>query len=453
MRARLIFLGALWAAAGCGKSECRSNCVSPTTVPGNMQPAGGDGSGTPTGSTTGTVADAGVAVDQGQGGGADLAGGCCDMASNPAGPWPLSDTVYGASQGLSGPILDSSPDDAQNIWAATREALYVMRPGQSSFQKLTAADGLHIGPFTDPSGHANETSITAIAGGHANEVFVGYYGYESDTPYQDTEAQKELGNADKVTLGADGRITVTRYLFRCDYEHSTCWENRSPRRMVFAHDGVAAGHLFIGFNHGVSHVFNDMFGDHVHPEVWWHHADGTTVEKIGEFFGLAVDAKGNLWMAGRYGVGLQPWNAMPHFSWVDGSFIWAFTIFAPGHSLDTPDNYVEDDSGAAITPSGDLYVSSFTRGLTHWDPKTSNYGTMSQVSAAPSSILDLAADPDGTLWMIDVGGQLLRYDPASNGLKSWPGISGAHRVVVDHTVTPRAVYVATDGGVAVIRAK
>ena len=85
------------------------------------------------------------------------------------------------------------------IWAATRDTLYVLKPGHTTFQPYTASDGLHIGPFIDPGNNPNTTWITAIAAGHANEVFVGYYGYESDNPYQDTEAQKELGNADKVT--------------------------------------------------------------------------------------------------------------------------------------------------------------------------------------------------------------------------------------------------------------
>jgi hypothetical protein len=378
------------------------------------------------------------------------------MARDPAGPWPLSDVIYGSDYGLAGPILDAGPDDAQNIWAVSEDRLYLMRPGHAAFQSFGAGDGLHIGPFVDWYGNANTTSITAIAGGQANEVFVGYYGFESGgDPFADSEQQKELGNADKVTFDvASGQIAVTRYLFRCDYDAGGgCWEDRSPRRMVFVHDGVAAGHLFIGFNHGVAHVFADQFGDHVHPEVYWHNPNGSIVEKVGEFYGIAPDAQGNLWMAGRYAVGLQPWNPVPHFKWVDGQFLHAFTIFGPGHALEMPSGYSEDNSAVAVTPTGVVYIASFSRGLTRWDPSTGSYGTLSQVSAAPPGLRDLAADPDGTLWLVTSGGQLWHYNPASNNMVSAASVTGARRVVVDRSVTPRAVYVSTDGGLSVIRAK
>jgi hypothetical protein len=374
-----------------------------------------------------------------------------DLAPSP-GPWPTAELTTFA---LGDSILDASPDDAQNLWAASRDTLFLMRAGQP-VRKFTAADGLHIGPFTDPSGHSNQTSITALAGGAPNGVFVGYYGYESDSPYSDTEAQRELGNADRVAFDpASGKLSITRYLFRCDYENSSCWENRSPRRMIYVRSGVAGGHLFIGFNHGVSHVFNDTFGDHVHPETWYHYPDGTVTEKIGEYYGLAITPEGHLWMAGRYGVGLQPWNPVPHFKWVDGTFIWAFTIWSGNHAMDVPANYEEDDSGIAVTPDGTVWISSFNRGLVSWQPSTNNYGTLAPVRnpSVPASIQDLAADLDGSLWMIDANKNLLRYTPSTGNVQAWPGISGANRVVIDATVVPRAVWVSTDGGLALIRAK
>jgi hypothetical protein len=389
-----------------------------------------------------TVADAGV-KDAGT-------GTCCDMMK-PVGPWPTADvTTYS----IGADIIDSTPDDGQNIWAASHDTLFVLKPGQTSFQPYTAADGLHIGGFIDPDNNPNTTWITAIAAGHANEVFVGYYGYETEgNPYLDTDAQKQLGNADKVTLDASGKITTLRYLFRCNYDSgSGCWENRSPRRMVYVHDGIAAGHLFIGFNHGVSHVENDQIGDHVHPEIIWHYPTFSGM-KLGEFYGIAPDAKGNLWMAGRYGVGLQPWNPIAPFKWVDAKFLDAFTIYGDGHGLDVPAGYVEENSGVAVMPNGVVYISSFTKGLTRWDPATITYATMTQVSGVPGQIRDIAADSDGTLWIVDVDGGLSRHTPSTGETQPWPGISGAHRVVVDTSVNPRAVYVSFNGGLCVIRAK
>lgn len=444
-----LLLALSLAAFGCTdqSSTCPvgSTCVTPLGMPGDDQPGSNPDPGSG-GMMTTTVTDMGMM----------MSGGCCDMGmSDPAGPWPVADlTVYNQF----GAIFDASPDDAQNIWAVSHDTLYLLRPGSSTPLTFTAADGLHIGPFIDWYKNPNTTSITAMAGGHPNEVFVGYYGYESEgNPYLDTDAQKQLGNADKVVFDpSTGKINITRYLFKCDYDSgSGCWEDRSPRRMVYAHGGVGAGHLFIGFNHGMSHVFNDQIGDHVHPEIWWHNPDGTSGMKLGEQYGVAIDPQGNAWVAGKYGVGLQPFNAVPHFNWVDGHFIYAFTTFGAGHSLDVPRGYTENDSSIAVMPNGHIYIGSFDKGLTHWNPAASggNYNTMTQVSGVPGAILDLGADPDGTLWIVDGGGSLSRYNPATGQAMAWAGISGAHRVVVDTTVTPRAVYVSTDGGLAVIRAK
>jgi hypothetical protein len=383
--------------------------------------------------------------------------GCCDAAVNPAGPWPIADlTTYSGSQGLGSPILDASPDDAQNLWAVAPDALYVLRPGRTAFLKFTAADGLHIQPFIDPNGNPATTNLTAVAGGHANEAFVGYYGYESENRLMDTVANEKLGQADKITLNADDTISVLRYEFRCDHGTSWCWENRSVRRMLFAHAGTAAGHLFIGFDHGITHVFNDTFGDHIHCELWYHYADGHVTEKIGEQYGLALFPSGDLLEGSAYCVGQQQWNADPK-AWVEGSFKWAFATYDPSHSLDVAEGYREDERGVAITPDGVAWFASLTRGLTSWDPSTGNFGTIKQWSAPglPSSgFMDLTADLDGTLWLVTIDGSLLRFNPATGSVTPWSGIADARRVVLDGTVIPRALYVADGGGgFAVIRAK
>lgn len=415
--------------------------------------AAGGGGGGGGGAGGGAGGDMGMGGGSGGGGGG---GGDMGPTTGGPGPWPLDDLkIYGAAQGLGGGIVDANPDDAQNIWAANGETLYLLRPGSSTFQAFTAADGLHIQPFTDAYGGQNETRITAIAGGRGGEVLVGYYGYEGLTnPYNDTDAQKQLGNGDRVAVDGSGKLTVTRYLFRCDYEAGNgCWENRSPRRIMFQHTGVAAGHSFWGFNHGVSHVFDDAIGDHVHPEVWYHNSDGSVTEKIGEFYGVAILPTGDVWMAGRYGVGLQPFNPVPHFDWVNGHFIYAFTSNTSDHGLDVPGGYTEDNRGATVTPDGVLWLARLGGGLASWDPKSNTYGALRTWSQAPSNLLDVQADPDGTLWLVDASQHLLRFDPASGTLSTFAGVSGVTRIYVDSTVMPRAVYASMSGGLAVIRAK
>jgi hypothetical protein len=448
MRARALAVAVLVAGGiGCSDSG-KSTSVTTTGTHGDGD--GGDGGAIADG---GGDPDLGGVVDMGGGG-----GGMTDMA-DPAGPWPLADvTIYGAAHGLDEPLLDANPDDGQEIWAAGRDALYVLHPGETTFHKFTAADGLHIGPFTDYYGNANQTSITAIAGGAPGQVYVGYYGFESDgDPYKDTEAQKALGNGDDVRVNPDGTLAITRLLFRCDAERfNGCWENRSPRRILYAHDGVAAGHSFWGFNHGVSHVLGDDFGDHVHPEAWYQPGN---MEKLGEFYALALDGAGNLWMGGRYAVGLQPWNPKPHGAdpahdeWVSGRFIYAFTTDTDDHALDVASGYHEDNRGAAVTPDGRLWLARLNGGLVSWDPKSQNFGKIQRWGQVPSNLLDVQADPDGTLWLVTTGGELLRFDPGSGALQSFDAVRGVRRMYVESTVVPRAVDASTSGGLAVIRAK
>jgi hypothetical protein len=394
--------------------------------------------------------------------------------SNPAGPWPVADlTMYAATQGLTGTIIDASPDDAQNIWAVTQDALYVLRPGQTAFRRYTAAEGLHVQTYTDPAtGQVTVSNITAMTGGHANEVFVGYRGYENTIPppappsccvpnADFSDPRWHLGQADKVTLNPDGTIGIRRYEFICDASFN-CWEERSARRMVFGHSGTAAGHLFIGFDHGVVHVFNDGWGDHIHVETDWHYSDGRVVKKQGEQYGLAIFPNGDLLTAAEYGVGRQSWNVDPK-AWVLGPYVWALTTYGGAepyntgaHSLDVPAEYREANRGAAITPDGTSWWVSLTTGLSSYTSGDfSNTRHHTNVAGLPASgLVDITADPDGTLWIVDNAGRLLRFNPSNLNVQVWPGVSNVRRVVVDTTVTPRAVYVSMGNqGLAVIRAR
>jgi hypothetical protein len=370
-------------------------------------------------------------------------------------------------------VIDASPDEAQNIWVVTPNTLYVLRPGQSTFKPYTAANGLHVQTYTDPAtGQVTVSNITAMAGGHANEVFVGYRGYEGEVPppapprccqpqADFSDPRFHLGQADKVTLNLDGSISVRRYEFLCDATVN-CWEEASARRMVFGHSGTAAGHLFLGFDHGVVHVFNDTWGDHIHVETNWHFPDGSVVTRQGDQYGLAIFPNGDVLTASAYGVGRQLWNVDPK-TWVLNPFVWAMTTFGPAepynhgaHDLDVPSGYTEANRGAAITPDGTSWWVSLDRGLSSFAggdfSSTTHYTGVSGLPA--SGLVDIAADPDGTLWIVDNAGRLLRFNPSNLSVLIWPGVSNVSRVVVDTTVTPRAVYVSMgDQGLAVIRAK
>jgi len=236
--------------------------------------------------------------------------------------------------------------------------------------------------------------------------------------------------------------------------------------MTFGHSGTAAGHLFIGFDHGVVHVANDTWGDHIHVETEWHYSDGRIVTKQGEQYGLAIFPNGDLLTASGYGVGVQSWNVDPK-AWVLGPFAWAMTTYGPAepynngeHDLDVPAEYREANRGAAITPDGTSWWVSTTTGLSSYNHSIAQFD-FSQVrhyvsvpGLPATGLVDIAADPDGSLWIVDSSGRLLRFDPSASTVQVWPGVSSVRRVVMDTTVTPRAVYVSMGNqGLAVIRAK
>jgi len=113
-----------------------------------------------------------------------------------------------------------------------------------------------------------------------------------------------------------------------------------------------------------------------------------------------------------------------------------------------------------MTSDGTAWLASFTQGLASYNNRDAggNFDriqTYTTVPGLPSSgLMDIAADPDGSLWIVDRNGRLLRFTPSTLAVQVWPGISGALRVVMDTSVTPRAVYVSMGtNGLAVIRAK
>jgi ligand-binding sensor domain-containing protein len=125
------------------------------------------------------------------------------------------------------------------------------------------------------------------------------------------------------------------------------------------------------------------------------------------------------------------------------------------HDLDVPADYREANRGAAITPDGTSWWVSTTTGLSSYTSgdfsSTIHYTGISGLPA--SGLIDIAADPDGSLWIVDSSGRLLRFNPSASTVQVWPGVSSARRVVMDTTVTPRAVYVSIGNqGLAVIRA-
>ena len=103
-----------------------------------------------TDSTGQSGSDAGVGTGAGPADGGPADGGPVDAGPPPPdphrigglglGPWPAAPmTVYGTAQGLLEAPISASTDEAQNIWVVTGRALYLLRPGDKTFRRYTAA--------------------------------------------------------------------------------------------------------------------------------------------------------------------------------------------------------------------------------------------------------------------------------------------------------------------------
>jgi sugar lactone lactonase YvrE len=187
--------------------------------------------------------------------------------------------------------------------------------------------------------------------------------------------------------------------------------------------------------------------------------------RMGEHYGLALYPNGEMIDGTGYGIGSFEWNPDPR-AWVNGRFVWGFTTHGPAepynngeHDLIVPEGYREDNRGAAVTPDGTAWWVSLHTGLSSYNHAIGqNNGAFirhyTDVPGLPTTrLMDIAADPDGSLWIVDGGGRLLRFSPTAQTAQVWPGVSNVRRVVMDTTVTPRALYVSMGNqGLAVIRA-
>jgi hypothetical protein len=281
------------------------------------------------------------------------------VAFGSRGPWSVSNVSYGGADGVrEAPVVGFTADETQNRWLATPSALYLLRPGQTSFRRYGASDGLHLdgnpvsycddspmapgahcgGAVSSGAGHA----ITRIVGGGTNEVFVGYAGTDPDPgivcpPSNPTseggedycDGARHSGKLDRVRVGQDGTLTVDRMDLETNQHGGKYWYDRTIQSLAFDHF-VHRHTLYAGTNHGVTILFPDRYrlprpgewfdlayvewmGDHLHAHV----CDPGPCpalqgpQRIGDWAGVAIDGDGDLWHAGRWTAGLITWDASP----------------------------------------------------------------------------------------------------------------------------------------------
>ena len=424
-----------------------------------------------------------------------------------AGPWPLAPlTVYGSTQGLLERPISASTDEAENLWVVTTRALYLMRPGDKTFRRYTAADGLHIGPkWTDPP------DITLVAGGKGKadprpaipnkrpaipatfgQAFIGYYAHDTHEPqnpgaHTNLDPIAHMGKMDEVLLLEDMTLLVHRY----DFHNSNDWhfyETREIMNAVYDHFHHP-GELYVSSNHGVNRVqpenFRDPFtsaeksfvpgvekeyyADHVHPWVCDGAPCGPFGPRImfGDFFGLLLADDGKLWMGGlttgaaiNWTQDLQQWwrqpeNAFdPYFG--DGSGPPIFPTAREGDSVNIRAIAQTMDGKIWVASGGNVGWRVPWRGLASWEGGVQfKYYDPQSLGALEGNILELVGWEDELVFGFPNTGLLIWKPGDAKGKRIGipQGLPGEQigRLYLDRMTDPPALYVPTEGGLAVFR--
>lgn len=408
------------------------------------------------------------------------------------GPWPTSPlTIFGAEQGLTEPILEASTDEAQNIWAVSHEALYLLRPGQARFRRYTAEDGLWLH-------NAEPPGITAVTGGAAGEAWVGYQG--ADVEDTQNDPLRFRGKLDRVVLQPDGSLRVVHYDVhnndavgfdengevirlpdgKVDPQY-TDWsynENRTVRRFLYDHL-YNPGTLYVGFNHGVSRIEPERydpvhgfdFADHIHPVV----RDRGGTQRMGDWRALALDPverehpktgerrRGMLWMGGKWTAGAMSWTPSL-FDWTRNERNPFWIAFSAPPVFPVEDGEPVHLSGIAAMGDGSVYFASgpgssgfAPLGLARWKQGEGLSWLSPESIGLPSpEIIDLQRLPDETLLILTQSDGLWRWEPAPVpdgvllGQIELP-TRRLSRLYVDQMVDPPAVFVGSDAGVLLLR--
>lgn len=423
-------------------------------------------------------------------------------------PWGSANAKYGVADGiLEQPVVGVTTDEAQNLWAATHSALYLMRPGERLFRRFDAGDGLHLPgnpeQYCDADiaggdrrcpifGAAVNPGISEIEGGAAGEVFVGYFGYD-DGSADWSDPNRHTGKLDRVRMAANGAVQVDRFDF-VSSDTAQFWHNRTVQRLLYDHF-LHPHELYAGTNHGVDRILpdkyrapkkgewflvatNEWLADHLHPQVCYHHACDSSESdlRLGDWKGLAMSADGNLWVAGRWTGGQIRWT-QDLTTWLKrpGNQIFSvafgdpyrgpcsgycnqpvFMVPREGDVISVQAVAVAAD-GRVWFASGRTTNSDVPRGLAVWDGTSFRYfDPRGDAGMSESDIRDMIALPDGRLVLAGTSTGLVFWNPqtgAKTALRAGPDLPDDHvlRLKLDRMVDPPTLYVATYGGAAALR--
>ena len=483
---RLAVCGALLFACTRGAQPGSPDPVPPSIGPvdSGAPDSGTLDSGTPdSGTPDSGVPDAGPTVDAHRIGGLG------------AGKWPTAPvTIYGFAQGLLEAPISASTDEGENIWVVSEKALYLLQPGGHTFRRYTAQDGLHLGPgWTEPP------DVTLVVGGQPGECFIGYYAHDTFDPpnthpqfaHTVNDPVAHLGKMDQVLLRENGTLEVRRYDFK-NSNDPFYFETRTVMSAVYDHF-QHPGNLYVGSNHGVTRIVPgkwrepktssekadphsvelEWYADHIHP---WVCFGGCWDEKhnisFGDQFGLTLADDGRLWMGGLTTAGavhfkedLKEWvKSWAPYNPFDPAFGDPYPGNPPVFNPPAEGDYVNIRAVAAAKDGTVWFASGevegwrgTTYGLASWNGGNRfTHVDPTAIGAVEYNLLELVAWPDGRLVLGFPSSGLLVWkpgDPRGTRLTMRDGLPGERigRLYLDRMVNPPALYVPTEGGLAVFR--
>ena len=395
---------ALWSAAGCEPPGHQ-----PGPDGGGGTPADGGG-GKDAGGDAGGGRDAGG--DAGSGGQADGGsdGGSRVIIVPGADGW----TFYGPDSGAPVQVWGVSSDGAGNLWVAGgEEGLFLLRAGSQQFERFTIADGLTA--YLDETG-PHQQSVVSVAGGPAGVVYAGYLGHFAGNEDNDPPYMVKSGDADRVQLTAAG-LTVQHIDLSTPPGTSgdpDLVNGRDRIRTVWRtlHDPVT-GNVWFGGNHGVAlwEAQTQMVFEHQHAAINACFPGGACTLLSGDWYGIALDASGDLWMGGGHRLARLQYTSAQRF-W--GPVAPILDVWPDASPTSRTDDFVQD---LAVSGSS-VWVGSIPNGLAEVDGSGIHPVGL---SGYQSKVTALEADPrDGSLWVGLQWGGMVRLGGGSIAAYSHP---------------------------------
>ncbi|NBD07747.1 hypothetical protein GTY96_02030 [Corallococcus sp. c25j21] len=468
----VLLMGALgW--AGCGDGAARHGDDPMVPAAPEQDPQSPDAGPGGTG-----ITDAGT--DAGTGGtdaGTDAGTGGTDAGTDAGTPetvqtYPLPSapgwTFYNQQRGAPRYVYGITADQGGNVWVAGgEEGLFLLKKGDTTFQRFTMSEGLRpFGRMRDgvggPPPGMPYLKVISVAGGRDGTVFVGYAGKppqpgkptcedewdQAENAHREPDASVyKSGDADKVTLKANGTLEVVHYDIHTG-PTKVAAEMRGREKLCtiyrIAYDPVKEV-VWFGGNHGFA-MGNAKFDgnvpsycwdprpwntqqspqfkwefqcaglyEHVHPAI-----TGAGGELLSDrYYGIAITENHDVFFGGQirstrfyYGSnGDNYWSGQSQTE--DAAYegnridIWPDQVA----NYPTAAQRVDDNvSGMALASNGGVWASSFYYGLARLSANGTvetrvmqdlvNYTPAKGGNAAMAPTSAVATDPrDGSLWV------------------------------------------------------